>query len=417
MKKSAVKEYDVEIKYNNKIEKGKLQLEENEIVVETDEAIIEITYSDINKRSFSSKKGLELKTTDYDFCINGKEIAEINEKVKSELKEENDINKEETKNITISDDEILQEVLKRFNEFNEKYSSIFILNHEFKGLYDQQLDKDDYEGVISLIKMVTQQFYLSMLVYIYNNVDNSEKTIEFFKNLYPTLVCKELLESKELITKGSLDKYPEFLSDIMSLCIRMKSHRSAELKNKEQIDETLYDLYDEFEPYMLFLEESYNNYVNHENKLNIMLDHKANDIDQNKKDAFKYTFFAYYTPIILIAIMIFMFLVEICGDGGIITSGGWFSVFIFIVLLVWIGIGHDSKRLTCKYCGKFDSLKLTSDEIIESRDTWSTQTVYDSNNRPYQKQVAVRIDTHERHYTCSNCHNEIIRIEDEEHKL
>ena len=141
MKKSAVKEYDVEIKYNNKIEKGKLQLEENEIVVETDEAIIEITYSDINKRSFSSKKGLELKTTDYDFCINGKEIAEINEKVKSELKEENDINKEETKNITISDDEILQEVLKRFNEFNEKYSSIFILNHEFKGLYDQQLDK------------------------------------------------------------------------------------------------------------------------------------------------------------------------------------------------------------------------------------------------------------------------------------
>lgn len=591
-----MKKYNVEIKFDDEKTTGELQVKEEEIFIETDETIIQIPYSDIDKRSFTSKKGLEIETKNYSFCINGKAIDEINDKIKAklhskkaleevqnednensemfngktddeilteifdicseyidknkflflmthksyeelakqpktdeevetllnlsiwefffglykyilekidksektenffrnlfpdvidefnELLKNNDkslvnynytehlqnimawfasiehandlniegietlphyddfklvmkqiestfnqyvkpkkklnifLNKSIEKDRTSSSDKILQEVLKKFNKFNQENKFLFIANHKFHDGFNAAIENNDDEKIDQFLSVVTVQFYLSLFIYVYNNIDNSEKTIEFFKNLYPELVCEEITKDQEKLVELGWDSYPKHLNNIIAHCMKMKKFRENCLAKGEKIDEKSYALYDEFEPYMLFLEESYNNYVNPEKKLDIMLNHKSNNINENNKQASKIIFFGYYLPISLIILMVIMFFKEFLGDHGIIMEGGWFSIIFFIALIIWAAIGYDGKRLTCRYCGKFNSLKLTSDTIIESRDTWKTKTEY-VNNRSYQKQVAVRVEIHERHYMCNNCHNETVRFENEEHEL
>ena len=171
-------------------------------------------------------------------------------------------------------------------------------------------------------------------------------------------------------------------------------------------------MYDEIEPYLLFLEESYNRYVKPEKELNILLNHQVNR-GNNQGEASSKAWTYFYLPIVLIIAMVILFFMELFGDGGIIIDCGWFSVGLFIILVIWAAIGANGKECTCPTCGKWDALKLQSDRIIDSKDTWRTKTEY-INNRRIEKQVAVRIDLHEQHYICENCNNETVKYVNKE---
>ena len=56
--------------------------------------------------------------------------------------------------------------------------------------------------------------------------------------------------------------------------------------------------------------------------------------------------------------MVILFFMELFGDGGIIIDCGWFSVGLFIILVIWAAIGANGKECTCPTCGKWDALKL-----------------------------------------------------------
>ena len=252
-------------------------------------------------------------------------------------------------------------------------------------------------------------------MYCYNNIDHSEKTKEFFRNIYPNLVDTYLESDEESRKILDYDHYETIIQNIISLTMRMKKKKEELIANHQEFEESSYKMYDEIEPYLLFLEESYNRYVKPETNLNILLNHQSN-VEENKSVSSSKAFTHFYLPIILIVGMVILFFIELFDDGGIIMEGGWFSIIFFVILIIWASVGASGKECTCGYCGKWNALKLTSDRIIDSKDTWRTKVEY-VNNRRYEKQVAVRIDLHEKHYICENCNNETVKYVNEETTL
>lgn len=326
--------------------------------------------------------------------------------------------KEKKKRNPDDPEEILKEVSKKYMKFHVlKYCNIFAYaSEEYHALLKQELDLDpeNLEDIENILDLANNQFYMSLLIYCYNKVDNSEKTKEFFKNLFPNLVDGILESSQEKLQELGYNNYEKVIKDIISLTMRMKKQKEQKIQNGEDIGES-YKMYDEIEPYLQFLEKSYNKYVNPQTPLNILVEHQTNVVE-NQTEASNKAFWQYYLPIILMVIMIIKFLFELFGEKGIIMELGWFSVIFFVILIIWIAIGSSGKSLTCETCGKWNSLKLTKDYIIDSKDSWKTKVEY-INNRRIEKQVPIRIDVHEKHFICENCHNECVRYIQEETEL
>ena len=312
-----------------------------------------------------------------------------------------------------SQEGILKLVNKRFMRFHvSKYAQIFTFaSPKYHESLSVGLKTENDELIESSMELAEKQFYMSLFLYCYQKIDQSEKTKEFFRNIYPNLVDSVLEMSEEDLKILDYNHYEQIISDIISLTMRMKKQRE-ENQTQKDFDCESYQMYDEIEPYLLFLEESYNRYVKPEKELNILLNHQVNR-GNNQGEASSKAWTHFYLPIVLIIAMVILFFMELFGDGGIIIDCGWFSVGLFIILVIWAAVGANEKECTCPTCGKWDALKLQSDRIIDSKDTWRTKTEY-INNRRIEKQVAVRIDLHEQHYICENCNNETVKYVNEE---
>lgn len=312
-----------------------------------------------------------------------------------------------------SQEGILKLVNKRFMRFHvSKYAQIFTFaSPKYHESLSVGLETENDELIESSMELAEKQFYMSLFLYCYQKIDQSEKTKEFFRNIYPNLVDSVLEMSEEDLKILDYNHYEQIISDIISLTMRMKKQRE-ENQTQKDFDCESYQMYDEIEPYLLFLEESYNRYVKPEKELNILLNHQVNR-GNNQGEASSKAWTHFYLPIVLIIAMVILFFMELFGDGGIIIDCGWFSVGLFIILVIWAAVGANEKECTCPTCGKWDALKLQSDRIIDSKDTWRTKTEY-INNRRIEKQVAVRIDLHEQHYICENCNNETVKYVNEE---
>lgn len=320
----------------------------------------------------------------------------------------------EQKKIDLNSQEgILKLVNKRFMRFHvSKYAQIFTFaSPKYHESLSVGLKAENDELIESSMELAEKQFYMSLFLYCYKNIDQSEKTKEFFRNIYPNLIDGVLEMSEEDLKILDYNHYEQIISDIISLTMRMKKQRE-ESQTQKDFNRESYQMYDEIEPYLLFLEESYNRYVKPEKELNILLNHQVNR-GNNQGEASSKAWTYFYLPIVLIIAMVILFFMELFGDGGIIIDCGWFSVGLFIILVIWAAIGANGKECTCPTCGKWDALKLQSDRIIDSKDTWRTKTEY-INNRRIEKQVAVRIDLHEQHYICENCNNETVKYVNKE---
>jgi hypothetical protein len=328
-----------------------------------------------------------------------------------------DIIKEKKKIDPNSKEGILKLVTKKYLRFQvQKYNHLFVFaSPKYSESLKVALDANNMELADSTIELATKQFYMSLFMYCYNNIDHSEKTKEFFRNIYPNLVDTYLESDEESQKILDYDHYETIIQNVISLTMRMKKKKEDLRLNHQEVDEDSYKMYEEIEPYLLFLEESYNRYVKPETNLNILLNHQSN-VTANKSDASGKAFIHFYLPIMLITGMVILFFIELFGEGGLIMELGWVSVIFFIILIIWATIGASGKECTCGYCGKWNALKLTSDHIIDSKDTWKTKVEYINNHR-YEKQVAVRIDLHEKHYICENCNNETVKYVNEETTL
>jgi len=321
--------------------------------------------------------------------------------------------KEQKKIDPNSQEGILKLVNKRFMRFHvSKYAQIFTFaSPKYHESLSVGLKAENDELIESSMELAEKQFYMSLFLYCYKNIDQSEKTKEFFRNIYPNLIDGVLEMSEEDLKILDYNHYEQIISDIISLTMRMKKQRE-ESQTQKDFNRESYQMYDEIEPYLLFLEESYNRYVKPEKELNILLNHQVNR-GNNQGEASSKAWTHFYLPIVLIIAMVILFFMELFGDGGIIIDCGWFSVGLFIILVIWAAVGANEKECTCPTCGKWDALKLQSDRIIDSKDTWRTKTEY-INNRRIEKQVAVRIDLHEQHYICENCNNETVKYVNKE---
>lgn len=94
---------------------------------------------------------------------------------------------------------------------------------------------------------------------------------------------------------------------------------------------------------------------------------------------------------------------------------GWFSIFIVIGLIIWIGIGQGMKEDTCSKCKKLNSLYKIDDTIIEKKESWKGLTKIE-NGKQIIKNVPIVIETHKMTYKCKNCGNIEIKYKETEYE-
>lgn len=341
------------------------------------------------------------KESSLDTDINNKEKIAVNSK------------KEEIVNEFVgkSKEKILQEIYNKCEKFLDKYNHYFIF---FGGWYDSYSRETDREKKEYFVDLSRSEFLMSLFIKILLNTSEKDKkkVTKFLKNLnseYADEFCglsNEELQ-KQIADSNPSDDDPGFDFDKW---LKKSYNKLAAMKSYDwELNEEIWH------DFILDIQNAYNAYVEPENSLNLLGQYEKTSA-QNETDASNKAFVMLYLPVLLIIVMVIKFLIELFGESGIVMSGGWTSVIIFVVLIIWACIGGSGKSNTCSNCKKWNSLKLVDDRIIDSRDTWRTKNIT-QNGRTYQKQVAVRIDRHEEHYVCAHCGNKEIKYRDSEHQL
>lgn len=311
-----------------------------------------------------------------------------------------------------TDDEILQSVYDECEKFFMSHSSTF----GYCGGYNLLAFKNEpYEKQVKVIEIAKSEFVMSLFVYILLQASEKEheKAIMFLRNIDADCLdeikanfglndegLKKALE-KTNSTFASYD-YREWRKSVFYNLSRMRDYDSG-LKEEE------------FAAFLTNLQDAYNAYVGPLKDLDLIGEYAKTSAD-NEKSAVTINIFAFWLPLVLIILMIICFFIELFGDGGILFKGGWWSIAVFVVLIIWAAIGNDGRYCTCSNCKKWGSLKLEHDYIIDSYDTWRTKTITE-NGRNYTKQVAVRIDKHEEHYVCQHCGNKETKYRETETEL
>lgn len=106
---------------------------------------------------------------------------------------------------------------------------------------------------------------------------------------------------------------------------------------------------EEFAAFLTNLQDAYNAYVGPLKDLDLIGEYAKTSAD-NEKSAVTINIFAFWLPLILIVLMVICFFIELFGDGGILFKGGWWSVVVFVVLIIWAAIGNDGRYCTCSNC-------------------------------------------------------------------
>ena len=172
---------------------------------------------------------------------------------------------------------------------------------------------------------------------------------------------------------------------------------------------------EEWNQFLADVENAYRAYVGPQNSIDLLGQYGKTSVE-NANSASNISLFAFWLPLFLIIAMVIKFFMELLGEEGIVLSGGWWSLGFFVVLIIWVSIGNSGRYCTCANCHKWNSLKLDGDYIIDSRDTWKTKKYYE-NGRNYSKQVPIRVEKHEEHYTCEHCGNKEIKYRTTEREL
>ena len=311
-----------------------------------------------------------------------------------------------------TDDEILQTIYDEYEKFFREKD----VNFAYCGGYDLSIHRDEpFEEKSKIIEIAKSEFVMSLFVYILLQANEKEqkKAIKFLKNIDDDYL-DEIKENfglkhenlKEALSKtGSLFAAYDYCEWRKSVFYKIIEMRDYDWNLKEE----------EFINFLTNLQNAYNAFVKPENNLNLLGDYTKTS-SENAKAASTINIFAFWLPLVLIVLMVICFFIELFGDGGILFKGGWWSVVVFVVLIIWAAIGNDGRYCTCSNCKKWGSLKLEHDYIIDSYDTWKTKTITE-NGRNYTKQVAVRIDKHEEHYVCQYCGNKETKYRETETEL
>lgn len=334
-----------------------------------------------------------------------------------------EVKSEQNEYIGKSKEKILQMIYKRYDRFiskNEKYLLYF------SGWdYSYYNDKTEEDDRAYYLERSTKGFLESLFMRILLSVDEvneeeKQKAVEFLKNIDSDTI--ETIESLYELDKAQIMK--EIEEDSRSKASRSSMFASEDfddwlvrsfdkLASMKGSDWTLTE--DEWRDFLLDIEEAYNAYVEPTSPFNILKRYKKTT-KENAKESTNKAIYMYYVPLILVIGMIIGFVIEFFGEPGMIMSGGWWSVGIFVFLIIWTSVGGSGKSNTCSTCHKWNGLRLDSDTIISSRETWRTKTVYE-NGRNHQRQVVVRIDEHKEEYTCTNCGAHETKYRTSEHEL
>lgn len=409
-----MKKFSVEIEYDEIKVAGKLEFREKELFVEGKEQILKIKYSEIEECFTNMKGDIRLNTSKKEYTISSDDSKTIKQNLDLKLgsKSSPQIVPSEPlsspKHKTKDDVEILEDILLTHNKFVETLGQKMITGSKLYKLYESYMDNDEIDKANNIKNLACHGFFFSMFVYIMQNIDDSERTITFFKNLYPDdtdgLADYVVTDNKEELK--NFDYKAELQGQIKEL---MAVEADETFKAKGNLT------YAEFTAYLKIFEEAYNDFVNPPIKFNALLDAQVNR-EKNAAVASSNSFKYFWLPLMLIIGMAIKFFLELFNEPGIVMGGGWFSIIVFVVLFIWCCVGSDGRNTTCQFCGKWASLKLTSDKIIDHENSWRTKTEY-RNGNSYRREVPVRIDLHEKHFKCDNCGNEEVRYIREEHDL
>lgn len=311
----------------------------------------------------------------------------------------------------LTKEKILQLSYEKYEEYMEKYSYFSIFFSDYHAIWknSEQKEKRKYS------KKAEFDFTKSLFMYILLNTNQADekKTIKFLKNLDADVMddIKEEFEyDHDLMQKEATEDSDLFVGLDFNKWKKTIFHQLTRMKDSG------WDLTDEiFKGFIKDIENGYNAYVAPEKPLDILGDYCKTSSD-NERDASTKKIYMFILPIVLIIAMAVLFLIELFGDGGFITDGGWWSVGVFVILIIWAGIGSSGNANTCSLCKKWNALELVGDEIIDSRDSWRTETKY-VNGRSYSHQVPIRIERHKEYYKCRHCGEREIKYRDTEHRL
>ena len=231
-------------------------------------------------------------------------------------------------------------------------------------------------------------------------MENKEKRIE-------TEVGAEVQTAKADSALPETDKDPQ--------AMRRESIQKAITVLCEKFPKAFSLKQEEWNQFLADVENAYRAYVGPQNSIDLLGQYGKTSVE-NANSASNISLFAFWLPLFLIIAMVIKFFMELLGEEGIVLSGGWWSLGFFVVLIIWVSIGNSGRYCTCANCHKWNSLKLDGDYIIDSRDTWKTKKYYE-NGRNYSKQVPIRVEKHEEHYTCEHCGNKEIKYRTTEREL
>lgn len=225
-------------------------------------------------------------------------------------------NKEVKVNNNIIDEniDILEECRKELSNFDNKYSNTFLLCKDWISLgYKMQRDAQKINNMqekLNLDKINIDMdedyadkgfavFWASLYKYVLDNIDNSERTYEFFER-YIDQSFRELFTS--IKGKDIEDyNYEENLNNILSKL-------EAEDQDIEDLCSKL-----EFEEFLKKIETYYNQYVQPSKALKILLKN-SNSITNNEEKNTNHAIINIYLPTALLIAFVIKFATELFGD-------------------------------------------------------------------------------------------------------
>ena len=319
-----------------------------------------------------------------------------------------------------SKEKILQMIYEKFDQFLKDYR-IFLLF--FSGWESSYTNANKDDDKMCFVDYSEQEFKGSLFAkMIINSTDEEkEKTIEFIRNIDSDIV-DELesefdLDKEKLKNKIEADK-TDYINKSYSGFDFDKWQKQAFhelLRMKDSSWELTEEIWREF---IINIENAFNAYVEPITPLNLLGEYKKT-VSENASSSNLKAFYMFYLPVGIIIVMVIDFLKGIFSPQGesIVMACGWWSLAIFIILIIWACIGNEGRNTTCSKCKKWGALTLVKDTIIASENAIRNRTETDKNGRQYTRQVMVRVDKHKLEYVCNHCGSEETRYSTTEREL
>lgn len=288
------------------------------------------------------KCGKELKE-DWKYCNN------CGEKIDStKFSEKNKIDM----NISMTDSNITEQE-KLMIIYEKVQNNPFVLSNDTFSVGDR------IYGGINDEEAFINTFWVALYNYVIKNIDNSEKTIMFFKNIANLDI--ERSENYELEQRFNF--------------VMKHAQHEAMKWGKSYEQEILSFLQD--------IECEYNLFVNPTNKLTYFAN-KSTKTETIKRDKKSKVFLNVIIPIICLVISLHL---SSSNDDGEWLF--WFICSVFSVIWLFVGIAGTAN--SCSKCGKWNSLKVVEEEILDTfLDTEKKVEYTSSGNRHYRYETVTK---------------------------